>query len=108
MKVSDVITMLERDESLELENVEHTYGEEQQPVSVNYDQLFPANLYKDGREGEDWDLYGDEWNFEDEQVVEDIRRAALDGETIVSGTPTDWPEDITEDVKSVWDTCAWY
>ncbi len=103
MDVGDLITMLERDESLELDNEEQTYNEEQETIVVDYERLFPNELENDG---EDWDLYGDQWEIEDGRLIEDIARASIEGEEY--GDFVDWPDDCEQKEKGIWDICAWY
>ena len=110
MDVGSLITMLERDDSLELNSEEKTYTEEQEPISVDYERLFPPKMGQDGND--DWDLYGDQWDVQDEELENDIIKAAMagvySGEDIFRGESPDWPSDITRTGSGIWDTCAWY
>ena len=41
--VADVVQILDRDGALDLNNNEHTYSEQETPIEVDWDRLFPKS-----------------------------------------------------------------
>lgn len=106
--IDPLVELLERDDALELENHEQTYGDDFEPVAVDWDRLFPAKARLE-RDGEDWDLYGDPWRPEwPDDFLDDIVKRAQSAD-FPSDEPEDiFPEDVLRQGRYIWDVCAWY
>ena len=58
-KISPIVQMLDRDNALELDNNERTYEEDHEPISVEWNSLFPQ---QGGSKGDqDWEVNEDPW-----------------------------------------------
>jgi predicted RNA binding protein YcfA (HicA-like mRNA interferase family) len=113
--VADVVQILDRDGVLDLNNNEHTYSEQETPIEVDWDRLFPSlnarHIRRPQDDEEDWAVgedreergqdYVKDWAFDiPADWLDDILGA------LGSGTDGAFPSDVAN--GTIWDTCAWY
>ena len=105
--ITPIVDMLDRDNALELDNQEQTYEEGQEPVTVDWDTLFPGR--KGERGEEDWEVNEDPGQSE---LPGDVIGEILEGigsKGNVAGQPLPpYPADIENADGAIWDICAWY
>ncbi len=91
MDIHKIICVLDRDDSLQLDNDEKTYQQEDEINDVDWDRL--------------WELPSKEtnepWVLSDPDVIGTILGGG-------NGSAVPWPKDVQEKDKGIWDVCAWY
>jgi len=94
-EISEVIDLLEHDEALDLgDSPWGTYREDEVPLPVDWDRLFPPGGIERGRELEPWrNERLDELEREFDEVL-----GQEEGPSIGNSA----------EAESIWDTCAWY
>ena len=100
-----LLELLEREGALHLDH-DHpvnerphpwpTVDEDEQPVEVDFARLFPTR--RPARDGEDFELYGDEW----EPTEDDLRHVLFDDDA------ADYQAEDADAPPPQWDIWAWY
>lgn len=97
--ISHIIDFLDRNESLPPEHEEHTYGEEEEPLLVEWNRLFPSfGSSDDDEDGDGWDFFDPDFEAELGAILNGVD----DGERWMPPPPPDGPN------RAHWDVCAWY
>jgi len=96
--IAKIIDVLERDEALEVDAEEHSYPEHLEPVSVDWDSVFPSGEPSEAEQ--DWPL--------DRDLVGRIYRAVEIPRSVPPEQAAQWPEDIGRGERPIWEVCAWY
>ena len=91
MDLNSIVSILDRDEALDLESNEKTFAENQYPCEINLE------LFSDSDE---WELPG--------TILEEL--TSMVGERInnISSGEENWPGQVNSGDSGIWDTCAWY
>ena len=103
--IAPIVTVLDRDNALELGSNQRTYEEDHEPVQVDWPTLYPTRgLRRDDESGE---IIDDPWG---EDLPADVIERILDsGEGSATDRPASgFPEDVRREEKPIWDVCAWY
>ena len=106
--IAPIVELLDRDGALELDIEERTYGEVDEPVSIDWGSLFPGQNVAKGTP--DWELVDDPWNSDlPDEIVDEIS-AAVESERGVLDSPfgPSFPEDVERSAEPIWEVCAWY
>lgn len=91
MDIQKIINILDRDDSLQLDNDEKTYKEEDEIIEVDWDKLWDSpTRFND-----------DPWVLTDTEVINTILRGNDE-------IDLPWPKDVAQNEKGIWDFCAWY
>jgi len=90
MEVKSIVSILDRDEVLDLESNEKTLSENEYQCEIDME------LFSDS---DQWELPG--------YILEELTSTV--GQKINSiSSEENWPEQITRGDSGIWDTCAWY
>ena len=93
MNVEAIVSILDRDGALELDNEERTYGYEDEVNEIDWDKLWSSP-----------DKFGeDPWLLTNSDVIGEI----LGGIGRIDN-PRPWPSDVGNSDAAIWDVCAWY
>ena len=93
MNVEAIVSILDRDGALELDNEERTYGYEDEVNEIDWDKLWSSP-----------DKFGeDPWLLTNSDVIGEI----LGGIGRIDN-PRPWPSDVANSDAAIWDVCAWY
>lgn len=106
-KIFPIVQMLDRENALELDNNERTYEEDHEPISVEWNSLFPK---QGGSKGDqDWEVNEDPWESRlPDEIIEEIIGGISSGRPISDYPTPDYPEDVEQSDNAIWEICAWY